>query len=904
MKLVGQTTFVTDHDTQVYLNGYIYDSNSKKSLAGASVRLLSDKDSTIIKGTFSDEKGYYSLNSTLGEFILHFTYLGYEDRYINIKLDRAKSYLKIDSVFLAEDARMLHDITVEGKMPDIVMKGDTIEYNANAFQVNDNALLKDLIENIPGAEIDEKGNLKINGKVVNKILVDGKEFFGSDLKTALENLPATMIKKLQLYNKNSETSKITGLKDKDENPVLNLVVKDEFKMTLYGNVTGGYGSDDRYMADAFLNNMGKSTNVTLLANKNNINGSGLMNEGENRTSKVGVNIVHEPSEKLNIEGSMNFDNQHSTVNSREDTQTFLDERDDRFGTNHSTVDNIGRVYNADFNFRLNFDSLSVLNVNTSTSFMKSKNNIFNYSSSYIVPDSTTIGTSHRNNNQYNFSTYNNLSFARNLGKEGRSFETGLIFTIRRGHENGLNYSSTIYPTQKNDIIDQRIKSKNNNSGFMFSAAYNEPISKNFILSFSYNIQTNNASRDNNTRRRDSADPFADSYTVIDSAYTRNTKNKYINQDIRISLQSKDYDAKWFYTLSFALNPASNRNKILLIDSLVENIKQNTLDYLPEFSLRRNFSKKKSLTFHYSGNTNQPGISQLSADTVIYSALSRGVGNPDLKMTLRNNLSLNFGSFDYEKETILNVSGSFNYTFNDIVNYITIERDGKSVSTFRNVDGQMAAYIYASYNKTLRNKKFSIMTSPNFRFSRSIGFNNNDKSRTNSYNIGGAAQLRFTSKKVRNFLSLNVSYRTSDNNLTKIQSINSTIINIFNRSIINLPLDFLISNETNLTYRWGFGSNYKKSEIIWNPSISKKILKGKQGTLKVEAFDLLNQRNNLSRIENSRGITESWTSGINRYWMISFKYNFQLSNFGTRKSDANNVLAPVYMDSSDMIIYGN
>ena len=182
--------------------------------------LRSPKDSTVVMATASAESGAFRIPAGRGRYIMEITFLGYYPYYQDIDITKENPQLSVDTIFLAENPKMLDDVVIEAKIPDILVKGDTIEYNAGAYMMNEHALLKDLIENIPGAQIDENGDIKINGKKVNKILIDGKEFFGSDIKTALENLPANMINKLQLYNKESETSKITGIKDAEENPVL------------------------------------------------------------------------------------------------------------------------------------------------------------------------------------------------------------------------------------------------------------------------------------------------------------------------------------------------------------------------------------------------------------------------------------------------------------------------------------------------------------------------------------------------------------------------------------------------------------------------------------------------------------------------------------------------------------
>jgi hypothetical protein len=883
LTIISFTAFAQS-GTKGSVGGYVYDKQEKESIVGASVLLRSVQDSTVIAATASAENGEFSLSASAGKYILEVSFLGYYSYYNNIDITPQKLKISLDTIFLAENPKMLEDVVIEGKVPDIVVKGDTVEYNAGAYLMNEHALLKDLIENIPGAEIDENGAIKINGKAVNKVLVDGKEFFGSDIKTALENLPANMIKKLQLYNKESETSKITGLKDEEENPVLDLIVKEEFKMTFFGNGEVGYGTDDRYGGSLFANNMTKKVNTSIVGSIGNTGmGSGgyggfsVGGSGESKHKEAGANVVYEPSDKLTIDGDVHYSDDSNETRTKEEYQTFLDKTGDRFGERNSFDRDNGHSLSTNLNIRWKIDSLTIMTFNTSNNFSNNKTSSFADERSYIVPDSITIGTSENYMNTDQFSTSNNLRVARNLGKEGRSVSMSLGYSYRKSDGDGTNNSVTQYPDITPDlIIDQKRKTTNDNHTVRFSVAYNEPLAKDKILSLSYNLQKNDSDRKNDTRK---VDPLTGDYTMIDSAYARNTSNVYVNHNIRLRFQGGKYKDPWFYSASFGVNPTTTRNKISIVDELKEDIKQNTLDYSPEFLLRRNFTETSSFTVRYSGNTSQPRIAQLSADTVILSALSKQVGNPDLRTTFRNHVSLDYNKSDFESGRMFSVAGSFNYTSNDIVTDRTIDSNGNSISTYRNVDGQMSSNVYIMFNTPFRNKKFSISVNPNANFNKYIGYTNGEKSITKSYSFGGGIQFSFNDKKFKNYFRSNISHRKSDNNLTTQQNIENTVLSMTNRTSWELPYGFSLSNSMDFVYRWGFGPDYKKSELIWNPAVSKKIMKGNKGLIKVEAFDVLNERLNLSRYESSMGITQTWTNGIRRYVMFSFSYRFQTSGSG-------------------------
>ena len=867
------------------VKGFVYDKQSRESIIGASVMLRSPKDSTVVMATASAESGAFRIPAGRGRYIMEITFLGYYPYYQDIDITKENPQLSVDTIFLAENPKMLDDVVIEAKIPDILVKGDTIEYNAGAYMMNEHALLKDLIENIPGAQIDENGDIKINGKKVNKILIDGKEFFGSDIKTALENLPANMINKLQLYNKESETSKITGIKDEEENPVLDLLVKEEFKMTFFGNAEAGYGTDDRYKAGVFANNMTKKVNTSLVAGTNNVSAMGGYGgygmgggSGETEQTEAGVNVTYEPSDKLSIDGDVHYSDDSDKTRTREEYQTFMDKTGDRFGERDDYSRNSGNSFSSNLNVRWKLDSLTIITFNTSNSYSDSKSSSYATEQSYIVPDSITMGESENYTKNNQFSTSNNLRMARNLGKERRSVSIAIGYSLNKGDGDGTNNSVTKYSDATPDlVIDQKRKTDTDNRTARFSASYNEPLGKNKILSLSYNFQKNTSDRGNDVRKKD---PITGDYTLIDSAYARVTKTSYVNHNIRLRLQGGKYNDPWFYSISFGLNPVTSKSRVSLMDSLIEDITQKTLDYSPEFIVRRNFTESSSLTLRYSGNTSQPGITQLSADTIILSALSKQVGNPNLRTTYRNNVSMDYNQSDFESGRMFAVMGSFNYTFNDIVADRTIDNRGNSLNTYRNVDGQMSSYLYIMFNTPFRNKKFSISVNPNATFNKYIGYTNGEKSITKSLSFGGGIQFSFTDKKFRNHFRSDVSYRQSDNNLTKQQNIENTVLSINNRTSWDLPWGLSITNNMDFVYRWGYGPDYKKSELIWNPMISKKVMKGDKGLIKVEAYDVLNERLNLSRHETSTGITQTWTNGMRRYVMFSFSYRFQTSGSGS------------------------
>lgn len=209
------------------ITGSVYDDVTKETIEMASIRVLNANDSTYVGGGVTDNKGKFSINIKRGSYIVQVSFMSYISQFF--KVNARNGIAVLGDIYLKEDAVMLSEAVIEAKAPEIIVKGDTVEYNADSYKVQETAVLGDLIRKIPGAEIDADGKITINGKDITKILVDGKEFFSNDPKVASENLPAKMIEKLQVLDQKSDMARLTGFDDGEEQTVINLVARPGMK---------------------------------------------------------------------------------------------------------------------------------------------------------------------------------------------------------------------------------------------------------------------------------------------------------------------------------------------------------------------------------------------------------------------------------------------------------------------------------------------------------------------------------------------------------------------------------------------------------------------------------------------------------------------------------------------------
>lgn len=861
---IAQTTGQKSEKT---IQGKVLDNETKEPIPFASVRLLTETDSLYTQGTSTAEDGTFRLTiAKKNKYILEVSFIGYKSFFKNINTNDKEINYSLGDILLEEAPIELEATVVEGKVPDIQVKGDTIQYNAGAFKTEEHELLQDLIKKLPGIEIDANGNIKANGKPIQKILVDGNEFFGEDIAFALNNLPANMIKNLQLFKEQSEEAKTSGVKDQDPPQVLNLVIKEEFKKSVFGNAGAGYGSNDRYQGNFSLNRMHGDNQYSLIGQGGNapMNG-GMMGSGDNVNKDVGANFNVNPSDKVKINGSVDYSYNKSWSENKNESYTSLIDRYSFGSSNYKDKSNSG---NARVNLDWKPDSLTTIFIRSSFGLSNNISESYSSDSSYVTNMNPTIGFSSSSTENQNFNNNNYFMISRKLNSKGRSIRLSLNNSIRNGNSDGNNYSKTIYPdTIPDRIIDNISTTKNKSTSYSASISYVEPLGKDNLLQFQYSYRTSNSERDNDARKKNENGE----YTIVDSTYTRVSKSTFRTHNVNLRFQSTK--EKYNYSIGFNIDPTYSNSKVNLGDSIIEDITQNTINFSPAIQFGLQPNENTRWIFDYSGSTSQPSSRQLSGDTIVHNSLSRSVGNPNLKTSYSNRIGAYFMKSDYESGRYINLSFNLSYTFNNIADYTIIDKNGNKFSTYKNVDGNMNAFLYATYNTPLKNKKFQISFDPNIYYNKSIGYTNGEKSVIQTISFTPSSYIRFNSDKFESSLRVSVGQNISFNNLSEKERSSNTRYSFSNNIKWKLPYDFTVSNNVNWILLSGYGEGSKNSELLWSASIEKLVLK-KQGTLRAQFVDILDDKNNEMRMINGSDYNYSWSNNIGRYFMLSFSYRFK------------------------------
>ena len=353
----------------ISVSGRLVEDDTKAPAAQATIQLLSLPDSAYVTGAASSEAGSFALPKVkAGKYVLKVSYIGYKTLFLPLQLTASAPNKRLGTLTLESDAIMLAEAVIVAEAPQVQIVEDTVAFNSSAYRTPEGAMLEELVKKLPGAEVDDDGNVKINGKEISKIMVDGKEFFGGDVKTGLKNLPVDMIDKLKTYDKKSDLARITGIDDGEEETVLDLTVKKGMNKGIFGNIDLSGGTEDRYMGRAMVNYFYDKTQVSLIAGANNVNDQGFSaggggprwrrNNGLTSTKELGLNFATE-TEKIDMGGSLRYNYRGNDVYRDGYTENFLSGGEaSSFNNSISSTSSGNKDFRADFRLEWKPDTLT------------------------------------------------------------------------------------------------------------------------------------------------------------------------------------------------------------------------------------------------------------------------------------------------------------------------------------------------------------------------------------------------------------------------------------------------------------------------------------------------------------------------------------------------------------------
>lgn len=892
----------------VNVTGSVVEQGNDTPIEQATVRLLNVKDSAMVRGVVSARNGSFTLkNVKKGSYLLHITFIGYDPLYQPLQITGKKNPVNVGKLELSDGAIELGEAVVIGKAPEVTVRNDTVEYNADSYKVAEGSVLEDLLKKMPGVEVDSEGKITVNGKEVKKVMVDGKEFFSDDPKVASKNLPAKMIDKLQVLDKKSDMAQMTGFDDGEEETVINLTVKPGMKQGWFGNAYGGYGSKDRYEGNAMVNRFVNNDQITFMGGANNTNNMGFSDlastmfsgmgggggrrggfgagSGITSSGNAGLNFSKEfKPDKLTLGGNTRYSHSDNDARSKSDRQNILPGDSSSYDNSEAMSRTKSDNFGVDFRLEWKPDTMTQLIFRPSFSFSHSMNDNFSDATT-LDNERDTVNTNKSSNysesNGYNLNA--SIDFSRKLNNKGRVFSATLSGGNSDSYSDGMNRSDIVYFNQtdalKNSIIDQR--SRYDNKGFNYRAyvSWVEPIGHNNFIQATYSISQRKQEALKNVYNQD-ADGI---YNVLDSAYSQSYRNNFISQ--RASLSFKSQRAKFNYTIGLNLDPSYSSSENFVGDTTLSKITRKVVNLSPMAQFNYMFDKRTNLRIMYNGRTSQPSMTQLQPVADISDPTNITIGNPDLNPRYTNNVFIRFQQFTPEKQRAFMIMANGSYIINDIVSYTSYNQEtGVKTTTYKNVNGNYSGNVRMMLNTPLKNKKFSINSMTMASFANSNGYINEEKNTNRNLILSERGGIDFRSSYLDLGVNGNIRYNATSNSLQKENNQNTFNYGAGGYTTIYLPLNFKIESDVNWSTNSGYGDGFKQNEVLWNASASKSFLKNNQGTLRFKIYDILQQRSNISRSITASYIQDSEYNTLGSYFMVHFIYRFSIFKGGASASD--------------------
>lgn len=907
------------HAQIVTLTGQVRDSLSSEPLAGANVTIKSPDDS-LIMGVATDLQGRFNFNRAIPvPFKIEITHLGY----VSYKHLYTQPVTDIGKILLAEDKRLLETVTVQGQIPIGETKGDTIAFNAQAFKVKEGADTEELIQKMPGITV-ENGTVKAQGEDVQRVLVDGRPFFGDDPTLALRNLPAEVVERIEVFDQLSEQAQFTGFDDGQNTRTINIVTRSDRRNGEFGKVFASAGTDERYAAGGNVNVFKGTQRTSFIGMSNNINqqnfstqdllgvvgssgggrragggrggtrggggGRGQNNStnnfmvgqqgGINTTHSAGVNFSDVWNKKLEINGSYFF-NASANESSESTYRTYFtqginDQRYQELST--SEADN----YNHRLNVRMNYsiDEYNSLLVRPSINF-QSNNTVSNLAAFNAAGSEILSQTDNRNSaNTSGYNVGNELLYRHRFAKRGRTVSLSLRTTWSdRDGERLLFAVNTDDRMNVADTMNQQSKTSSGGFNYNTSFVYTEPMGEKGQLQLNYNFGNNISTSDQYTYR---FNPETGYYSLLDTALSNVFDNDYKTH--RAGAGYRYNAGKLNLTINLSYQRASLINDASFpvpyaADYMFDN-------FLPSVTMNYRFGTGRNVRFNYRTNTNAPSINQLQNVINNTNPLQLSSGNPSLNQQYGHQVVLRYTSINAETSrnlvTFFSAGLNKDYIGNSTViasgdtvinNSVTLPTGGQySYPVNLNRSWNLRTFITYGFRLPALKSNFNFNLSFNYAESPSlINYVENINSTTSlvpglSLTSNVSDKLDFTVSTSRNFNVVRNSLQPQLNNDYAVQNTSAKVYWNFWK---NLFVDNALVHQV---YS-GLEDPYNQSIVLWNASVGARFLKDNRGELKLMIYDLLNQNTNIQRSITESYSEDTQTRILQQYFLLSFTYRF-------------------------------
>lgn len=920
------------------ISGTLVDRDTKEEVMLVTIQMLKT-DSTYVKGVVSDDKGHFSISApNPGTFILKFSSVGYTTMTKKVKVT-GSSNVSLGEIVFGADAIMLEGATVVAQAARVTVKEDTFVYNASAYRTPEGSVVEELVKRIPGAQVSDDGTVTINGKEVKKILVDGKEFMTGDTKTALKNLPTSIIDKIKAYDEKSDLAKVTGIDDGEEQTVLDFGIKKGMNKGFFGNADVSAGTEDRY-AERLMGAVFKDkARVMFMGNLNNVNDKGFPGgggggrfgvgrQGLNTTKMFGTNFNFEPSNKFKLDGSVRWNHSNGDVRTEQSVENFVSS----VGSfSNSLNESRTRSDSWNANLRLEWKPDSMTNIMFRPTFSYSTNDgkSTSVSASYnddpylYVSDplsSESIESMAGNGLMVNTRTNNSITYSdsksvggmlqinRKLNSKGRNATIRTDISYGEGDSKNLS-TSNVHLYQIKDVYgnDSTYQTNRFNTtptktmSYSLQFTYSEPIFRAMFLQFSYKFNYKyNKSERSTYDFSNMGESFFDGVPVdyrgwnnyfalldqplssyIDNDLSRFSEYKNYIHDIQVMLRV--IRSKYNMNIGVMVQPQKTRF-IQNYQGVSTDTIRNVVNVTPTFDFRYRFSKLSNLRINYRGTTSQPSMTDLLDIVDDSDPLNITMGNPGLKPSFTNTFRLFYNNYIQEHQRAIMAHLNYSNTRNSISNVVTYdEQTGGRITKPENVNGNWNASGAFMFNTALDSVgHWTVSSFTNIRYNNYVGYlaldanSDSQKNTTKTTQLSEQLSASFRNSWLELTVDGSVDYTHTRNLLQSQSNLDTWQFAYGGYATVYLPWGTSLATDIHQNSRRGYNDNsMNTNELVWNAQLSQSFLKSKALTVSLQFYDILQKQSNFSRTISAMQRSDTQYNSINSYAMLHVVYRINV-----------------------------
>ena len=879
-----------------YLKAVLIDSTSKAPIEFATMSAKYIGEQTASRYALSDDKGVVVIQGMkVGRASVSVEYMGYKTKHFTVDIKKGAN--DAGELLIQEDINVLDAVMVSGVANPIVIKKDTIEYNASSFKVNDTDMLEELIKKLPGVEIGSDGAITANGKTINKIMIDGKTFFLDDPTLATKNLPAKIVEKVRIVERKSDQARFTGIDDGEEETVLDLGIKAGMMKGWFGNLAGGYGTDNRFEGGAMIGRFTDKTQISIIGNGNNTNNRGFTdmagsmmggmrggrgmwggNKGVTTSWMGGLNANTELLEgAMKLSGNALYSGSEQEVVEEKNKTTMLSNGSNMY-THEKSSDNTttdGFRFGGEIEYDISESSSLIFrpNINIGSGTFSSTNTFHTLTDL----DSTNRGASRNFGDNDSQQFGGSFLWRQRLGKPGRTISIRLNYDFSNNDLVGYNQSETHYfqnnTITSSEVIDQKYLQNEKSNSIGGRLSYTEPLGKNFFVEAAYRYNYKKTNSDKDTYNKKDGE-----YSVLDSEYTTHYENVFITQQAELNF--KKQEEKYNLTVGASMQPSTTKSLGRGRDT-----SYSIINFAPAARFDYRFTDDKFMRVRYRGRTSQPSINQLMPIADNTNPLQRVEGNENLNPEFSHNLGVEYRSNNRSNFSWFSTSIEASYTTDKIVSKKYYTDEGVQISTYDNTN--KGVYSFGGrvmFNSVIAKSNFSISSFSNVRYGNGISYvrdgSNFVENITRTLSINENLRITYRNDWAEVIVGGRVGYQDAWYTVETMEKV-ATWSNAVTGSVnLNIPGGVNFTSDISHHFYIGYEGSAGKSSTMWNASLSKTLFKN-AATLKVKIYDILKDAKELSRTTTENYVQDVLNHTLlGQYVMVTLTWRF--GNFGDMK----------------------